>query len=181
MPGPSADPASWLIVVGRTPRASASPEGSRANRSCHWCARSCGEPRGNSGTDHERDQGSDVDSLQVSRAAADRRPKLTASTCARAHPAIRNGAFPVGGSRATVPRAPHTSCRDRRGKQCGEVWCADQDRRAMSAEGGDRHFPVSSPSGTVVCVRCGAAQREGGQGEEAQDPQEALAPADIQN
>lgn len=90
-------------------------------------------------------------------------------------------AFPAGGSRATVRRAPRTACRDRRGKQRGQVWCADQDRRAMSAEGGDRHLPVSSPPGTVVCVRCGATQGEGSQGEEAQDPQEALTPADIHN
>jgi hypothetical protein len=65
------------------------------------------------------------------------------------------------------------------GKQRGEVWRPDQNRGTVPTEGSHRHVPMLGPSGTVVRVRCGSAQGEGSQGEEAQDPQEALAPADI--
>lgn len=61
------------------------------------------------------------------------------------------------------------------GRRCGEVWGADRGRWSVSEAGGDWYVAVSGSPRALVGLRCGSAQGEGSQGEEAQDTQEALA------
>ncbi|CCK28665.1 hypothetical protein BN159_4286 [Streptomyces davaonensis JCM 4913] len=102
-------------------------------------------------------------------------PSLHSEACARALPHKPVHAFTVGGNHATVPRAVADRA-GARGRRHGEVWRTHPDRRSVSEAGCVGHLPLPSASGSVVGIRCGSAQGEGGPGEEAQ---EALAQADI--